>query len=132
VRNDAEGAYFDFRGRSQVIVGPFGRAGLERWVEQFVGPVAEHAKQCGRADRVRARRACRPLHPRSPSMTATSSLDPHRTVADLVATSDYRVPADGCASYEALYARLAHLEADTHLHIHLESDLLFPAVTRSA
>jgi len=41
----------------------------------------------------------------------------------------YRVPADGCASYQALYRRLAHLEADTHLHIHLENNLLFPAVT---
>lgn len=40
----------------------------------------------------------------------------------------YRVPPDGCASYEALYQGLAALEADTHLHIHKENNLLFPAV----
>jgi regulator of cell morphogenesis and NO signaling len=43
-------------------------------------------------------------------------------------TSDYEVPSDGCASYEALYAGLAELEADTHLHIHKENNVLFPAV----
>lgn len=42
-------------------------------------------------------------------------------------SSDYAVPDDGCASYRALYERLAALEADTHLHIHLENNVLFPA-----
>jgi regulator of cell morphogenesis and NO signaling len=37
-------------------------------------------------------------------------------------------PADRCASYRALYARLAQLEADTHLHIHTEQNVLFPLV----
>jgi regulator of cell morphogenesis and NO signaling len=41
---------------------------------------------------------------------------------------DYVVPADGCASYRSLYQRLADLEADTHRHIHLENNVLFPAV----
>ena len=45
-----------------------------------------------------------------------------------VAAGDYAVPADGCASYRALYAGLTELEADTHLHVHKESDVLFPAV----
>lgn len=31
------------------------------------------------------------------------------------------------ASYRSLYERLAHLEADTHIHIHLENNVLFPA-----
>ncbi len=44
------------------------------------------------------------------------------------ATGGHRVPPDGCASYEALYQGLAALEADTHLHIHKENNLLFPAV----
>ncbi len=44
------------------------------------------------------------------------------------ATAGYTVPADGCASYQALYAALADLEADTHLHVHKENNLLFPAV----
>jgi regulator of cell morphogenesis and NO signaling len=42
-------------------------------------------------------------------------------------TSDYRTPDDGCASYHALYDGLAELEADTHLHIHKENNVLFPA-----
>src|SRR5690606_3330947 len=47
----------------------------------------------------------------------------------LRATSgDYALPADACASYEALYAGLAAVEADTHLHVHKENNLLFPAV----
>jgi regulator of cell morphogenesis and NO signaling len=42
-------------------------------------------------------------------------------------TDSYRVPADGCASYQLLYDRLGALEADTHMHIHLENNVLFPA-----
>lgn len=49
-------------------------------------------------------------------------------LADLrTATSGYAVPADGCASYRSLYERLEALELDTHLHIHKENHLLFPA-----
>ena len=40
---------------------------------------------------------------------------------------DYDVPDDACGSYRSLYERLAHLEADTHRHIHLENNVLFPA-----
>ncbi len=42
-------------------------------------------------------------------------------------TGGYATPEDGCASYRSLYERLAHLESDTHLHIHLENNVLFPA-----
>ena len=50
-------------------------------------------------------------------------------LATLRAVSDaYQTPADGCASYRALYAGLAELEADTHLHVHKENNVLFPAV----
>ena len=42
-------------------------------------------------------------------------------------TGGYAVPDDGCASYRSLYSRLQHLEADTHRHIHLENNVLFPA-----
>ncbi len=45
------------------------------------------------------------------------------------ATGSFTVPADGCASYQALYEGLAGLEADTHLHVHKENNILFPAVT---
>ena len=46
-----------------------------------------------------------------------------RTVAN-----GYEPPADACASYQALYRGLAELEADTHLHVHKENNVLFPAV----
>lgn len=57
----------------------------------------------------------------------------HDRAGDLLArlrqaAGDYVVPDDGCASYRSLYERLAHLEADTHRHIHLENNVLFPAV----
>jgi regulator of cell morphogenesis and NO signaling len=43
-------------------------------------------------------------------------------------TNDYSVPDDGCASYRALFDGLAQLEADTHLHVHKENNVLFPRV----
>jgi regulator of cell morphogenesis and NO signaling len=43
-------------------------------------------------------------------------------------TDGYSAPADGCASYRALYEGLAELEVDVHLHVHKENNLLFPAV----
>jgi regulator of cell morphogenesis and NO signaling len=45
-------------------------------------------------------------------------------------TQGYAPPADGCASYEACYRALSELEADTHLHIHKENNLLFPMVVQ--
>jgi regulator of cell morphogenesis and NO signaling len=59
----------------------------------------------------------------------------HDAVGDLLArlrrlTDGYQPPADGCASYQACYRGLAELEADTHLHIHKENNLLFPGVVR--
>ena len=56
----------------------------------------------------------------------------HDRVGELLArlralTDAYTVPADGCASYQLLYTGLAELEADTHLHVHKENNLLFPA-----
>jgi regulator of cell morphogenesis and NO signaling len=47
-----------------------------------------------------------------------------------VLTNQFAVPADGCASYVACYGGLAELEADTHMHIHKENNLLFPMVVR--
>lgn len=43
-------------------------------------------------------------------------------------TNGYQTPADGCASYQALYKGLEELENDTHLHVHKENNNLFPAV----
>jgi regulator of cell morphogenesis and NO signaling len=59
----------------------------------------------------------------------------HDTAGALLAqlresTSGYTPPADGCATYEMLYRGLADLEADTHLHVHKENNILFPMVER--
>ena len=47
-------------------------------------------------------------------------------------TTGYRPPDDACASYTALYTALQELEADTHLHVHKENNVLFPAVLERA
>ena len=41
-------------------------------------------------------------------------------------TSDYKVPADACISYQTLYQALENFERDLHQHIHLENNILFP------
>jgi regulator of cell morphogenesis and NO signaling len=45
-------------------------------------------------------------------------------------TADYTPPADACGSYQALYRTLEEIEADTHLHVHKENNVLFPAIER--
>lgn len=55
----------------------------------------------------------------------------HDTAGDILrelraVTSDYRVPSDGCISYQTLYQALEGLEKDLHQHIHLENNILFP------
>ncbi len=57
----------------------------------------------------------------------------HDAVGDLLRqlrslTDSYTPPADGCGSYVALFAGFETMEADTHLHIHKENNLLVPAV----
>jgi regulator of cell morphogenesis and NO signaling len=41
-------------------------------------------------------------------------------------TGDYRLPADACTTFTALYNGLQELEHDLHHHIHLENNILFP------
>lgn len=55
----------------------------------------------------------------------------HDVVGDILRelrgmTDGYRVPEDGCISYQALYDGLAALELLTHEHIHLENNIAFP------
>lgn len=62
-------------------------------------------------------------------------LSEHDAVGDLLAqlrqmTDGYTPPADGCATFAACYAAMAEMEADTHLHIHKENNVLFPLVVR--
>lgn len=58
----------------------------------------------------------------------------HETVGGLLAklracTNEYAVPADGCATFRALYEGFKELEADLHLHIFLENQVLHPRAT---
>ena len=62
-------------------------------------------------------------------------LSEHDAVGDLLAklrrlTDGYTTPADGCATYAACFKAMAEIEADTHLHIHKENNVLFPLVVR--
>jgi len=41
-------------------------------------------------------------------------------------TGNYRVPADGCSTYEVTLKTLREFENDLHRHIHLENNILFP------
>lgn len=41
-------------------------------------------------------------------------------------TADFDLPEYACATVRALYAGLQSLEADLHMHIHLENNILFP------
>ena len=55
----------------------------------------------------------------------------HEQVGDLLRelrelTLDYTPPEDACGSYRSLFLGLQSLEQDLHLHIYLESHLLFP------
>jgi regulator of cell morphogenesis and NO signaling len=47
-------------------------------------------------------------------------------------TTDYVPPAGACATWRALYLRLAELESELMDHIHLENNVLFPRVLRGA
>jgi regulator of cell morphogenesis and NO signaling len=55
----------------------------------------------------------------------------HEDAGDALATmraltQGYTPPEDACATYRALLAGLAELEADLHQHIHKENNILFP------
>lgn len=55
----------------------------------------------------------------------------HEQVGDILRelrtlTRDYTAPEDACGSFRSLYMGLRNLEEDLHLHIYLESHLLFP------
>lgn len=50
--------------------------------------------------------------------------DRFRRIAEL--SDDYTPPADACNTFRVTYALLKEFEADLHLHIHLENNILFP------
>lgn len=45
-------------------------------------------------------------------------------------TNGYEVPDDACPSYRSMLTRLKELEADTHMHVHKENNILFPMVEK--
>lgn len=81
-----------------------------------------------------ARSATAPaFHCGSLSNPISVMLTEHDRAGDLLArqreiAGGYDPPDDACASFRELYRALAELEADTHLHVHKENNLLFPAV----
>jgi len=48
------------------------------------------------------------------------------------ATNGFAPPEWGCPTFRGLYYGLAQLEADMHLHVHLENNVLFPRAARLA
>lgn len=48
------------------------------------------------------------------------------------ATDDFTPPDWACATTRALYQGLAALEAEMHMHVHLENNVLFPRAVRLA
>lgn len=43
-------------------------------------------------------------------------------------SENYNAPSDACSTYRVTFAMLKEFEADLHLHIHLENNILFPRV----
>ena len=100
------------------------RADLEPHLTKEEHVLFPMARELGAAPTIRHGKVTEPI---------SVLLAEHDTVGELLTrlrelTNSYRTPADGCASYEALFSGLAELEADTHLHVHKENNLLFPAV----
>lgn len=48
-----------------------------------------------------------------------------------VITSGYKVPADGCNTYQVAFRLLKEFEDDLHIHVHLENNVLFPKLLKS-
>lgn len=51
-----------------------------------------------------------------------------QTIATL--TNQYRIPSDGCHTFEVTYRALEDFEKDLHRHIHLENNILFPKIDK--
>lgn len=61
-------------------------------------------------------------------------LTEHDRVGELLfelrhSTNNYTAPEGACPTWHALVSGLENLETDTHRHVHLENNVLFPAIT---
>jgi regulator of cell morphogenesis and NO signaling len=61
----------------------------------------------------------------------------HEEVGDLLArlrraTDGFRPPIEACNTWRGLFHGLAELERDTHVHVHLENNVLFPKAVAAA
>ena len=45
-------------------------------------------------------------------------------------SNNYTAPADGCTTYNVAFDMLKEFEADLHMHIHLENNILFPGAIK--
>ena len=43
-----------------------------------------------------------------------------------VLSNNYKVPGDGCNTYQVTYKLLEQFEDDLHIHVHLENNILYP------
>jgi len=60
----------------------------------------------------------------------------HEVVGDLLSrlravTDGYVAPAEACNTWRGLFHGLSELERDTHMHVHLENNILFPKALES-
>lgn len=46
-------------------------------------------------------------------------------------TMGYKVPSDGCNTYNVSFRLLEQFEDDLHVHVHLENNILFPKILKS-
>ncbi|KMP10303.1 hypothetical protein UZ36_08030 [Candidatus Nitromaritima sp. SCGC AAA799-C22] len=67
---------------------------------------------------------------RGPVMVMRHEHDQANRLLDEIrdATRNYKMPQDGCASYQLMLNRLKEFEVDLHVHIHKENDVLFPGI----
>lgn len=96
--------------------------------EQILFPVAKAYEQAA-GNKAAAPHACFSTVAQPISMMEyehDSAGDALREIRSL--TNDFQPPADACPGFRALFASLAELEKDLHLHIHLENNVLFPRV----
>lgn len=113
-------------GEVQALVGEL-RTDLEQHMakeERILFPAVTHLARTGTAPGDGWGALARPI---------SVMLIEHDRAGDLLArlrsvTGGFRAPSDACPSYRAFYEGLAAVEADTHLHVHKENNVLFPAV----